>query len=397
MTGTNRTAPPTGTTAPAPGTTVPAAGATAWTALPDTTAPVPAAGTPVAALEHAARARLPAPVFDFIAGGADDEVTVRRNVAAYERIGLVPRVLRGAVPDLSTTLLGTPTSLPVVIAPTGMHKLAHPDGEIATARAAAGAGALMIVSMAATVAVEQIAAAGAGGPGLWFQLFVQPDVDFTLSLVRRAERAGCRALVVTVDAAVFGNRERDIRNGFTDLPEGLCCEHMRVPGDDGAPGHVRPIAFVPGLGWDHVARLRDATGLPIVLKGVMHPDDAALAIDRGIDGLIVSNHGGRQLDGAAATIEVLAEVAAAVGGRVPVLVDGGVRRGTDVVKAAALGATAVGIGRPVLWGLAVAGAAGVTHVLETMRAEVHRALALCGCATLADVGPSLVRSHALPC
>ncbi|HEY3260037.1 MAG TPA: alpha-hydroxy acid oxidase, partial [Pseudonocardiaceae bacterium] len=246
---------------------------------------------------------------------------------------------------------------------------------------------IMIVSMASTVAIEQVAAAAAqaDGPGLWFQLGIQPDRGFTAELARRAEAAGCAALVVSVDSGVFGQRERDLRNGFLDLPDGMHAENMRD-----SSGRLRRIEFCAELCWHDVDWLRELTALPIVLKGVLHPADAALAVRRGVDAIIVSNHGGRQLDTVPATIELLPAVVAAVDGRIPVLLDGGVRRGTDVVKALALGAAAVGIGRPVLWGLAVAGQEGVRQVLELLRDELDRALALCGCGRVAEVTSDLV-------
>lgn len=329
-------------------------------------------------IEDEARRCLDSAVYDFFAGGAEDEVTVRANEAAFARIGLVPRVLRGSrTRELAVTLLGRRAALPVAVAPTAFHRLAHPDGELATARAAAKAGVIMIVSMASTEAIEEIAETGGD---LWFQLYVQPDLGFTEQLVRRAEAVGCAALVVSVDSPVFGRRERDLRNGFFDLPPGMACAHM-----DG-----RAIAFRSDLSWDHIDWLRSVTTLPIVLKGVVHPEDARLAVDHGIDALAVSNHGGRQLDTVPATIEVLPQVAEAVGGAVPLLLDGGVRRGTDVLKALALGADAVAIGRPVLWGLAVDGEDGVARVLGMLRAEFDQALALCGCRSPRDVSPDLI-------
>src|SRR5688572_16441667 len=274
-------------------------------------------------LEQQARERLDPAVYDYFAGGADDEVTLRANEAAFARIGLVPRVLRGAgQPELTVTLLGCRASMPIVIAPTAFHRLAHPEGERATARAAAAAGTIMIASMASTVAVEEVAAAareGAGGeaPHLWFQLYVQPDLGFTEAIVRRAEAARCTALVVTVDSPAFGRRERDLRNGFLDLPPELCCENLREPGADGALGRPRSIAFSPDLSWEHLDWLRQVTPLPIALKGVVHPADARLAVERGVDALLVSNHGGRQLDTVPAAIDLLPAIADAVGGSVP--------------------------------------------------------------------------------
>lgn len=333
--------------------------------------------------EAAARRRLDPAAYDFYAGGAEDEVTLRANEAAYARLELRPRVLRGVgTPDLRTSVLGAELAMPVFVSPTAFHRLADPAGECATAQGTASAGSLMIVSMASTVAVEELA-----GPVRWFQIYPQPDLDFTTSVIGRAERSGCTALVVSVDSPVFGRRERDLRNGFTELPPGMCCENMRD-----ATGSVRRIEFIPDLGWEHLEWLRTATSLPLVLKGVVHPADARLAVEFGADGLIVSNHGGRQLDGMAAAIEALPAVVDAVGGRIPVLVDGGVRRGTDVVKALALGATAVGLGRPVLWGLAAAGQEGVARVLTMIRDELAAALTLCGVASSRDVPRDLVSS-----
>nr|WP_090947127.1 alpha-hydroxy acid oxidase [Nonomuraea jiangxiensis] len=304
------------------------------------------------------------------------------------RLGLRPRVLRGAVKlQTSLTLLGSRAAMPVLVAPTAFHRLAHPEGERATARAVAAAETIMIVSMAATVAIEDVAAA-APGAELWFQLYLEPDLVFTEQLVRRVAAAGCRGLVVTADSPALGRRERDLRNGFDDLPEHLCCENLR----DRAHGdRVRPVVLSPELMWEHLDRLRELTELPIVLKGVTHPADALLAIEHGVAAIMVSNHGGRQLDTVPATIDLLPEIAAAVGGRVPLLLDGGIRRGTDVLKALALGAAAVAIGRPVLWGLAADGERGVTSVLGLLRAEVEHALTLCGCASIHDLDPEWVR------
>ncbi len=347
-------------------------------------------------LETEARARLPGAVYDFFAGGADDEVTLRANEAAFARIDLVPRVLRGGGrPDLGVALLGRRLSLPVLAAPTAFHRLAHADGERAVARACAAAGTIMIAAMASTVAIEEVAAAARAaapdGPRPWFQLYLQPDLDFTAALVERAQAAGCTALVVSADSAAFGRRERDLRSGFTDLPAGLCCENLREPRPGGAPGPARAIVFSPEFAWQHLDWLRTITPLTIVLKGIAHPEDARLAIGHGAAALIVSNHGGRQLDTVPAAIELLPAIAAAAGDEVPVLLDGGIRRGTDVVKALALGAHAVAIGRPLLWALAVAGEQGVRDALEMLRSELDRALALCGCSSPRELRRDFVR------
>ena len=346
-------------------------------------------------VESAARRRLDPAIHDFFAGGAEDEWTLLRNESAFARIGIVPRVLRGARQcDLAISVLGCHASFPVIVAPTAFHCLADADGERATVRAAAAAGTIMIVSMASTVAIEEVAAAARranadAGPTLWFQLYVQPDLDFTEALIRRAETAGCSALVVTVDSPTFGRRERDMRNAFHDLPPHLFCENLRESTEAG--GRVRRIDFSREISWRHVDWLRSVTKLKIVLKGVVNPLDAQLALEHGVDALLVSNHGGRQLDTVPAAIDLLPHIAAVVGSRIPVLLDGGIRRGTDIVKALALGANAVAIGRPILWGLASAGEEGVARVLEILRSELDVALTLCGCGSLSEIDLGLIR------
>jgi 4-hydroxymandelate oxidase len=346
--------------------------------------------------EAAARSRLEPVYYDYIAGGARDEVTVRANEEGFARLNLLPRVLRGNTErDVSVDLFGSRASMPLLISPTAFHRLLCAEGEIATARAAALTDTIMIASMASTVAVGEVAAAARAAvpdrePGLWFQLYLQPDLEDTAALVRRATVAGCTALVVTVDSPVLGVNERNRRNHFHDLPAGMYCENLRnLRGDE--PGNVRQIAMSATLTWDHVDWLREHTELPIVLKGVLHPEDAKIAVQHGVHGLLLSNHGGRQLDTAPATIELLPEFVAAVGDQIPVLLDGGIRRGTDIVKALALGAAAVGVGRPVVWGLAVAGEPGAARVLQILREELDHTLALCGVNSFADLSPTLVR------
>jgi 4-hydroxymandelate oxidase len=366
------------------------------TMLDDTPSPVLDGLLTVRDFEAAARAALDPVYYDYVAGGARDEVTVRANEDAFARLSLLPRVLRGNVRrDLAVTLFGSRASMPVLISPTAFHRLVCAEGERATARAAARADTVMIASMAGTVAIGEVAAAARAAvpdrePALWFQLYLQPDFEDTAALVHRAARAGCTALVVTVDSPVHGANERNKRNGFHDLPAGMCCENLRnLRGDE--PGSVRQIVMSPELSWDDVDRLRAHTTLPILLKGVLHPQDARIAVAHGVDGLLLSNHGGRQLDTAPATIDLLPEFVAAVAGAVPVLLDGGVRRGTDVVKALALGAAAVGVGRPIVWGLAAAGEHGVVRVLETLREELDHTLVLCGASGVADLIADLVR------
>ena len=327
--------------------------------------------------EAAARARLDPAYHDYFASGAQDEITAAANESAFGRRALIPRVLRGcAPPRLDVTVLGQQASMPVLIAPTAFHRLACADGELATGRAAAAADVTMIAAMLSTVTIEEIAATGAK---LWFQLYIQPDLAFTESLVRRAEAAGCRALVVTVDSPALGRNERGDRNNFHDLPPGIFCANM------GGAGHVRQVVLSPEISWWHLDWLRQTTALPILLKGVLHPGDARIAVERGVDGLIVSNHGGRQLDTTPATLDRLPVIADAVADRALLLLDGGVRRGTDVAKALAMGARAVAVGRPVLWALAVAGETGVVSLLELLRAELANALTLLGVASPAEL------------
>jgi len=294
-----------------------------------------------------------------------------------------------------TRVLGHDVAMPVLVAPTAFHKLAHPEGERATVRAAGAAGTVMILSSLSTTAVEDVVAS-ATGP-VWFQLYVYRDRKATEALVARAEAAGCGAIVVTVDAPLLGTRERDVRNRFA-LPPGLALENLTAAGYHALPqlesgsGLAAYVATMldPSLSWKEVAWLRSITRLPIALKGIVRPDDARRAVDAGIDAIVVSNHGGRQLDSSPATIDALPRVALAVNGRCEVLVDGGVRRGTDVVKALALGARAVLVGRPVLWGLAIDGARGVEQVLAMLQQEIDLAMALCGCPSVAEITRDLI-------
>jgi 4-hydroxymandelate oxidase len=346
-------------------------------------------------LEAIARRRLPRAIYDYYAGGAEDETTLAANVAAFQEVFLRPRALVdvGRI-DFETTALGTPISMPVMVAPTAYQRMAHPDGESATARAAGGAGTIMVVSTIATQSIEEVARA-ATGP-LWFQLYVQPDRSIARDLVKRAEAAGCKALCLTVDTPQLGRRERDVRNRFA-LPDGIRMENfagdlgdMRRGKKGSAFSRAASSLLAPTLTWDSISWLRSETSLPIVLKGIIAAEDAALAAQAGADGIVVSNHGGRQLDGCEPTLRALPRVVEAAAGRCEVYMDGGVRRGTHVLKALALGARAVLIGRPVLWGLAAGGQEGVARVLEMFRAELTLAMQLAGCPSLAAVGPALV-------
>ena len=350
----------------------------------------------LAEFEEAARARLPREAFDYYAGGANDEITLRRNREAYGEMALHYPVLRDvSARDTSTEILGAKISFPVMVAPTAFHRMACAEGECAAARAAGRAGTLMVMSTLSTTTIEEVAAA-ASGP-LWFQLYVYKDRGATADLIRRAEAAGCRALVLTVDAQVWGRREADVRNNFK-LPDGLTvanlAEHAKQMFPAGMPGSGL-AAYVaqmldPSLSWKDLAWLRGRTKLPILLKGIVRADDAKSAVEHGADGVIVSNHGGRQLDTAPATIEALPRVVDAVAGRIPVLVDGGVRRGTDVVKALAFGAQAALVGRPILWGLAADGEEGAYRVLELLKAEFYLAMVLCGARTVGEIDKSLL-------
>ncbi len=315
----------------------------------------------------------------FFSGGSWDEVTLRDNRAAFERIWLRPRVLVDvSVIDMRTTVLGIPVSMPVLVAPTAAHCLAHPDGECATAQAVGRAQTLMVASTESTRTLEDIAQA-ASGP-LWFQLYMYTPANVE-KLVRRAEKAGYRAFVITVDAPRWGPKERVLYADF-HLPPHLCEANFIEDNPQ--------VENVFGT-WETLAWLRSLTSLPLLLKGIITAEDARLAVEHGVDGIVVSNHGGRQLDGVQATIDALPEVVAAAQGRCEVYLDGGVRRGTDVLKALALGARAVFVGRPVLWGLAVNGVDGAYHVLELLRHELELAMALSGRPTLDSIDASLLR------
>ena len=351
--------------------------------------------------DHEAHARqhLDGNAWAYFSGGAADEITLRANRSAWDALPLWPRVLRPlAGGHTRVSLLGRTLAHPILLAPIAFQRLAHPDGELAMAYAAAALGAGMVLSTQASVSLEAVAQAVLPDPGrgpLWFQLYLQHDRGFTQALVQRAEAAGYEALVLTVDAPTSGVRDRERRAGFR-LPPGV--------GPVNLAGLQAPTAteLRPGQSalfddllhhaptWDDIAWLQSITRLPVLLKGVLHPADARLAVSVGAAGLIVSNHGGRTLDTAPATASALPRAVQAVGGAVPVLVDGGIRRGTDILKAMALGASAVLVGRPAVWGLANAGAAGVAHVLRLLRDELEIAMALTGCATLADASPALL-------
>ncbi|VTS03718.1 alpha-hydroxy acid oxidase [Tuwongella immobilis] len=347
--------------------------------------------------EQAAKLRMTKSAFGYYAAGAGDELTLRANVEAFQRLRLRPRMLVDVTQrDPSTTLLGHRVPMPVTVAPMGFHRLAHPEGELATVRAVTGQGLIFVASTMATSTLEAIAAAATGR--LWFQLYCFRDREITRSLIRRAEAAGYSAFQLTVDVPVLGRREADIRNNF-QLPEDCRVANLEPYGLGSIRGgsdressaqEYTDRLFDASLTWETVDWIRSQTRLPVMLKGILRGDDAARGIDHGATGIVVSNHGGRQLDSGVSTFEVLPEIVQAVRGRVPVLIDSGVRRGVDVVKALAVGASAVQLGRPVLWGLAVDGQAGVERVLSLFRMELDNALALCGCPNLAAIGPDLI-------
>jgi 4-hydroxymandelate oxidase len=347
--------------------------------------------------ETLAKERLPGTTYDYFAGGAGDEATLRANRAALERIALRPRVLVDVTRrSLATSVFGCELALPVVVAPMAFQRLAHADGELATARAARAAGTVMTLSSLSTTPMEDVVAA-AGSRRVWFQLYVFKDRGATRALVERAEAAGCSALVVTVDAPYLGRRERDVRNRF-GLPHGMYVANLAGFGKGDLPPHAQGSGLAKyfeeqldaSLTWKDIAALRAATKLPLAVKGVLRADDAKRALHAGVAGVIVSNHGGRQVDGAIAAIDALPDVVAAVGAGADVLVDGGIRRGVDVVRALALGARSVLLGRPVLWGLSADGERGAARVLELLRAETDLAMALCGCRDVSEIGGDLL-------
>ena len=371
------------------------------------------------AMRALARRTLPRPVFDFADGGAETEWTLQRNERAFERKALLPRPLNGAAHrDLSTTLFGHRLSMPLMIGPTGLAGLFWPDGELCSARAAAAAGTAYCLSHGSVCTIEQLAALGTAPR--WMQVFVYRDRALTRDFTDRAAATGYDALVLTIDNQLLGNRERDVRNGFGIPPRFTAAQLMAMAAQlpwllrmrnalprltmgsyvrEGSREELSALAgrlasmLDPALNWDDVRELRERWKGPLLLKGVLHPDEARQAAALGVDGLIVSNHGGRQLDGAISSFEALPGIVAAVRTdhpSLPILIDGGIRRGTDLVKALAMGASAGLIGRPQLWGLAVAGEAGVAHVLDIYRREIDRAMGLLGASRIGELGPELL-------
>ncbi|HVB22994.1 MAG TPA: alpha-hydroxy acid oxidase [Ktedonobacteraceae bacterium] len=334
--------------------------------------------------EKLAEERIEPGAWGFFQGGSDDEVTLRECRAAFQRIKLRPRMLVDVrTIDMHTTVLGTPISLPVLVAPTAYHCLAHPEGECATVQGVGSSATIMIASSFSNRSLEEIASVAT--KPLWFQLYSYRDLQSTGKVIQRAEAAGYKALVLTADLPRLGNRERDIRSKFVMPPHLFIANYKDVEKDDDY------IPVPTYLTWDAIGWLRGLSTLPIVVKGILTAEDALIALERGADAIAVSNHGGRQLDGEIPSIEALPEIIEAVDGRCEVYVDGGIRRGTDILKALALGARAVFIGRPAIWGLAVNGAEGVHSVLDILRTELELAMALSGCTSLDKITRSLVR------
>lgn len=355
-------------------------------------------------LEAAARAAMAPEAFDYVAGGAGEEGTVSENRRAFERWRIVPRHLRGvAERDLAPTLFGERLASPFLLAPVGVLELAHPEADAGVALAAKAEGVPMIISNQASVPMEKIAEA-LEGQAFWFQLYWSLSNDLTASLVARAEACGARAIVVTLDTTLLGWRPRDLMNAYLPFIIGKGIAQYtsdpvfrsmlaKPPEEDrlGAAAKFVETYSNPGLSWDQLGFLRSRTKLPIILKGILHPDDARLAIEHGMDGIVVSNHGGRQVDGAIAALDALPAVVAEVSGKIQVLFDSGIRTGSDIFKALALGASAVLIGRPYVYGLAVGGANGVREVIRNLRADFDLTMGLSGCRSLTEITNSMLR------
>jgi lactate 2-monooxygenase len=363
----------------------------------------PSVPVAIAELERRAVEAMEPGTAAYVGAGAGTEETIRANAEAFRRRQLVPRMLRDvSARDLSTTVLGTSMPAPLLLAPIGVQKIVHPDGELASARAAAAVGIPMIASTASHFTLEEIAAAGGDAPR-WFQLYWANDRGLVRSFIDRAEAAGYSAIVLTVDTFVPGWKPRDLQQAWLPFLNGMGVGNYfqdpvfraaleKTPEEDqgAATGHFLGVQANPALAWDDLAWLREQTPLPIVVKGIQHVEDAREAVRRGVDGIVVSNHGGRQVDGAIASLDALAPIADAVGAELALLFDSGIRGGTDVLKALALGADAVCLGRPYIWGLALEGQQGVETVLKMVLAELDLTMALCGLASLDQAGPELL-------
>jgi L-lactate dehydrogenase (cytochrome) len=366
----------------------------------------PAIPVAVADLEREAMAAMDPKAANYVGAGAGSEETMRANAEAFARHGIVPRMLRDvASRDLSTTVLGTEMPAPLLLAPIGVQKVVHDEGELATARAAAAVGVPMIASTAAHFSLEEIAEAGGEAPR-WFQLYWPNDPALARSMVERAERAGYGAIVLTVDTFIPGWKPRDLQQAWLPFLNGMGVANYfqdpvfraaleKTPEEDvgAATGHFLGVQANPSLNWDDLSQLREMTSLPIAIKGIQHPEDAREAARRGIDGIVVSNHGGRQVDGAISSLDALPAIAAAAGDDLAILFDSGIRGGADALKALALGADAVCLGRPYVWGLALGGQAGVEAVLKMVLAELDLTMALCGLTRPEEIGPELLATE----
>jgi lactate 2-monooxygenase len=363
----------------------------------------PAIPVAVADLEQEAMAAMDPKAANYVGAGAGSEETMRANEEAFRRRRIVPRMLRDVSErDLSTTVLGTEMPAPLLLAPIGVQKVVDDEGELATARAAAAVGVPMIASTASHFSLEEIAEAGGEAPR-WFQLYWPNDPELARSMVERAERAGYEAIVLTVDTFIPGWKPRDLQQAWLPFLNGMGVANYfqdpvfrsaltQTPEEDvgAATGHFLGVQANPALNWDDLSQLREMTSLPIVVKGIQHPEDAREAARRGIDGIVVSNHGGRQVDGAIPSLDALPAIAEAAGDDLAILFDSGVRGGADVLKALALGADAVCLGRPYLWGLALDGQSGVETVLKMVLAELDLTMALCGLTRPEEIGPGLL-------
>nr|XP_060641690.1 2-Hydroxyacid oxidase 1 [Anolis sagrei ordinatus] len=354
----------------------------------------------IADFEQYAKTFLRKSVYDYYKSGADEQQTLAENVAAFSRLKLYPRMLKDVSSlDLSTSVLGQRVSMPICVAATAMQCMAHEDGEIATVRACRSMGTGMMLSSWATSSIEEVAQA-APEAVRWLQLYIYKDREVTKSLVRRAEKTGYKGIFVTVDTPFLGKRLDDVRNKF-QLPPHLRMKNFETNdlafssekgyGENSGLSVYVAEAIDPSINWEDMKWLRGLTSLPIVAKGIIRADDAREAVKHGVNGILVSNHGARQLDGVPATIEILPEIIEAVEGKIEVFLDGGIRKGTDVLKALAIGAKAVFVGRPILWGLAYQGEQGVKEVLQMLKEEFHLAMALSGCQSVEAIDRTLVR------
>jgi len=352
-------------------------------------------------LEYEAKQRMDEKVFTYAQSGAGMEETLRANRDAFGNWKIVPKFMKDVSQiDLNTTVQGQEAAAPILLAPVGMQGIAHPDGELASAQTADAQGIPFIASTVSSYSLEEIAEANGNG-ARWFQLYFPNDVNIAASFVKRAEAAGYGAIVITVDTPIVGNRERDRANNYSPLLEGhgaanyaadpVFREYMEAKPGAEVLDEMLQFFYRPGFNWEDIKSIRDAVNLPIYIKGILHPDDAAQAVEQGIDGIVVSNHGGRQLDGCVATLDALPLIKDRIKDSIPILFDSGVRSGPDIVKALALGADAVLLGRPYLYGLAIAGMSGVEQVIENVIHDLKTTLALSGVTLIQDIHPDLIR------